>query len=63
MEGVAVHHCQDCFRQEKHFLKVVKEQEYMCILQIVAHITVSKYKRLISITPQLIQLPKPEVLI
>lgn len=63
MEGVAVHHCQDCFGQEKHFLKVVKEQEYMCILQIVALITVSKYKCLISISPQLLQFPKTELLI
>lgn len=51
MEGVAVHHSQDCFGQEKNFLKVVKEQEYMCILQIIAQTTVSKYKCLISISP------------
>lgn len=62
MEGVAVHHCQDCFGQEKHFLKV-KEQEYVCIFQIVAQISVPKHKCLISISPQLLQLPKAELLI
>lgn len=62
MEGVAVHHCQDCFGQQKHFLKVVKEQEYMCILQIVAQYQNTNASSA-SCHQQLLRLPKPELLI
>lgn len=44
MEGVAVHHGQDRFGQEKHFLEVIKEQ--MCFKISTTSYTVSKYKTL-----------------
>lgn len=40
MEGVTVHHGQDRFGQEKHFLKVIKEQ--MCVLKIPPRLTQSQ---------------------